>query len=73
VARQADDEELEILRELLNEQRERMASGQLDIEPLIGTTETMYRQLTGRNPRDFAPWIVVCRAILNLDETITKE
>ena len=28
---------------------------------------------TGTDPRQFAPWVIVSRAVLNLDETITRE
>lgn len=73
VAREADDQELAVLQELLQQQRERVASGQVRVDSLVGTSEATFRQLTGQSPGDFAPWIVVCRALLNLDETITKE
>ncbi|MCR9291581.1 MAG: PSD1 and planctomycete cytochrome C domain-containing protein [bacterium] len=72
-SRWASAEELEILQQLLQTQREHLANSQVDVEGLVGTSESVYRQLTGKAAREFAPWILVCRVLLNLDETITKE
>ena len=73
VSRSAADEELEILQTLLEQQRQRISAGEINVEKLVGVSPNTYQQLTGRSADEFAPWIVVCRAILNLDETITKQ
>ncbi|MEZ6132970.1 MAG: PSD1 and planctomycete cytochrome C domain-containing protein [Planctomycetaceae bacterium] len=73
VSRRATPDELAILSSLLEQQRRRIESRQVDVQPLAGTSSALFQQLTGRTAEDFAPWVVVCRAILNLDETITKE
>ena len=73
VSRSATPAELTILQTLLNQQRERIAANEIDVEKLIGTSPGPGQQLNGRSAKEFAPWIVVCRAILNLDETITKQ
>ena len=62
-----------ILQTLLDQQRQRISSGEIDVEKLIGVSPNKYQQLTGLSANEYAPWIVVCRAILNLDETITKQ
>jgi hypothetical protein len=72
VSRPADGEERAILKELLDQQRQRIAAGDVDLQSLVGATPALYQQLTGRQAAEFAPWVVVCRAVLNLDETITK-
>ena len=72
VSRAGEADERTILKELLDQQRERIAAGEVELEPLVGTQPTLYRQFTGQQATEFAPWVVVCRAILNLDETITK-
>ncbi len=73
VSRSATAGELKILNHLLNQQRQRIQAGEVELEKLNGTSNSLYQQLTGRSAREFAPWVVVCRAILNLDETITKQ
>ncbi|MCP4510574.1 MAG: DUF1553 domain-containing protein, partial [Fuerstiella sp.] len=73
VSRTAVPDELQILQTLLDQQRERISAGEIDVEKLVGVATNTYQQLTGRSAKEFAPWIVVCRAILNLDETITKQ
>ncbi len=73
VSRTPTIEELAVLRTLLEQQRQRINVGEVDVENLVGTTPSLYQQLTGQRADDFVPWIVVCRAILNLDETITKQ
>ncbi len=72
VSRAGEADERTILKELLDQQRERIAAGEVELEQLVGTQPSLYRQFTGQQATEFAPWVVVCRAILNLDETITK-
>ncbi|MEO2018236.1 MAG: PSD1 and planctomycete cytochrome C domain-containing protein [Fuerstiella sp.] len=73
VSRSPAPSELVILQKLLDQQRVRIQADEIDVEQLIGASPNLYQQLTGRSADEFAPWIVVCRAILNLDETITKQ
>jgi hypothetical protein len=65
--------ELEILSTLLDQQRVRLAAGELDADSMVGVSPNVMKQLTGQDPEDFAPWLVVCRVLLNLDETITRQ
>jgi hypothetical protein len=73
VSRSATPSEVGILQTLLVQQRLRISAGEIDVEKLVGVSPNTYQQLTGRSADEYAPWIVVCRAILNLDETITKQ
>jgi hypothetical protein len=72
VSRVPDDEELAILQRLLDQQRERIADDEVGVDEIVGVRTNLYRQLTGMDAEELAPWIVVSRALLNLDETITK-
>lgn len=72
VSRSATPQELTILQRLLDQQRDRIHREEIVVDELIGKS-TSDQQLTGVSPKELAPWIVVCRAILNLDETITKQ
>ena len=73
VSRRATPGELTILKKLLDQQRERIASGEIDVSKLTGTTPSVDPPRNRRSITEMAPWIVVCRAILNLDETITNQ
>jgi mono/diheme cytochrome c family protein len=66
-------DEVDVLQTLLVQQRDRIANNELDASALIQVSDSRCKQLTGVSGNELAPWIVVCRAILNLDETITKE
>lgn len=61
VSREPDPWEIDVLTALLAKQRDRIAAGELDATKLAGDGDA-----------DLAAWTVVARAILNLDETITK-
>ncbi|MFM7845623.1 MAG: DUF1553 domain-containing protein, partial [Planctomycetota bacterium] len=68
VTRPPTAEELQLVLRFQEQQRQRFASGQLDPAPLAGTG-------AGTGAGDVAvraAWIATARAILNLDETITK-
>jgi hypothetical protein len=65
--------EIEILSSLLEQQRGRLRLGAFDAATMLGVSSGRLKQLTGETAQDFAPWLVVCRALLNLDETITKQ
>lgn len=72
VGRNAEPEELNVLLRLLQQQRLRLSKGELEMEPIMGVESSLYTQLTGQRAQDTVPWVIVCRALLNLDETITK-
>jgi len=73
VSRAATPEELKVLAGLLDQQRNRIEADEINVEALIGASPGLYKLFAGHSADEFAPWIVVCRAILNLDETITKQ
>ena len=64
LTRTPTEPETETLLALLDEQKARFASSELDPHELVGR---------GENAVDRAAWTVVSRVLLNLDETITKE
>ncbi len=72
-ARYPDAQEFDVLSTLLEQQKDRVASGELQPNSLVGLTDSQSLQMTGFTAGEVLPWIVVCRVILNLDETITKE
>ncbi len=72
-ARVPSSAELAILNDLLQQQRERISDSDIDLHALIGIEPELCQQMTGLSASEFAPWMIVCRAMLNLDETITKE
>jgi hypothetical protein len=71
-SRTPDKKEIQVLLTLLEEQRSRLADSTLNAADLAGTSGPVLRQLTGFTMEEVIPWIVVARALLNLDETITK-
>lgn len=71
--RTPDAVEFKLLTDLLSETRSRMKStSPSQITEMIGVAVDTCRQLTGVDAAEMAAWMTVCRAILNLDETITK-
>jgi hypothetical protein len=69
-------DELLVLEEFLERQRQRFSSGELDPLPLIAgvDSERPPAELpTGVSPAEMATWTALARVILNLDETITRE
>ncbi len=67
-------EELKALRRLLNQQRARIAEGWLNAaEMAVGKSEPVTSLPPGVTPATLAAHTAVARALLNLDETITKE
>ena len=67
-------EELKALRRLLNQQRARIADGWLNAaEMAVGKSEAVTGLPPGVTPATLAAHTAVARALLNLDETITKE
>ncbi|PHQ33103.1 PSD1 and planctomycete cytochrome C domain-containing protein [Rhodopirellula bahusiensis] len=71
-SRVPDAEEVAVLKRMLQQQREHIAEGKLNLQELLGVSEQSCRQLTGFEAEDLAAWMTVSRTILNLDETITK-
>lgn len=72
-SRHPDPTELTVLTDLLDRQREQVAEWPSErLENLLGVPLSEFRQLTGAEPTELASWMIVCRTILNLDETITK-
>lgn len=63
LSRKPTDDEIAILTKLLMEQRQRLGKKELDAAAIAGVENASAEQ---------AAWTVVARAILNLDETITK-
>lgn len=71
-SRVPEDEEVQILLRMLQEQREHIADGNLNLQELLGVPEGLCHQLTGFEATELAAWMTVSRTVLNLDETITK-
>lgn len=73
VGRTPDESELEVLRELLVGQRERLAAGELNAQEILGgETVPLAGVPAEADPRSLAAWTLVSRVLLNLDETITR-
>lgn len=64
LARAPESEEVAAIRAYYQEQRARLESGALDARKIIGDSETAI---------ELAAWTLVSRAVLNLDEWLTKE
>ncbi|MGB7327798.1 MAG: PSD1 and planctomycete cytochrome C domain-containing protein [Rubripirellula sp.] len=72
-SRLPDATEMQLLVDLLSDQRSALETRDDEqIGELIGVDPQLCRQLTGYHASELAAWIVLTRAILNLDETITK-
>ena len=63
LCREFDAEEAQALLDYLALQRERLASGALDAGKLVGG---------GADAAERAAWMLVARAVMNLDEAIVK-
>ena len=72
VVRVPEAAELVILKELLDQQRDRLERGELSAKDLISAEPQLVKQLTGIDANELAAWIVIARTLLNLDEAITK-
>jgi hypothetical protein len=74
LARRPSAAERSVLLDLLERQAEHYAAAKLDPWDLAAPDETTRPALPeGMSPARLAAWTVVARALLNLDETITKE
>jgi hypothetical protein len=72
VGRRPSATEVAVLARLLEQQRTRVERGELDVESLLGASASVVQRLSGTTAETLAPWFVVARALLNLDETLTK-
>ncbi|MGD9723891.1 MAG: PSD1 and planctomycete cytochrome C domain-containing protein [Pirellulales bacterium] len=74
VSRQPTAEEQQVLLQLLDSERKRIAEGWTDARQIVsGQSEVPADLPAGATPAQWAAYTVVARVILNLDETITKE
>lgn len=74
LARKPTQPEAAELLSVLNKQTQRLADGWLSPWDLAGYDSTQRPQLPkSATPVQLAAWTIVCRVLLNLDETITKE
>ncbi len=69
LSREAAPEEVEVLTDLLDAQRKRIAAGELKLDLLV---ESEFCPSEEQRP-EFAAWLIVARTLLNLDETITRQ
>jgi hypothetical protein len=66
-------EELQIVLQLLREQRVRLQNGELKAADIAFNQHTDIAQLpSDATPNEIAAWAIVCRVLLNLDEMLTK-
>ncbi len=71
-SRQPTSTEIERLRRLLEEQKAHFSSSKESTEKLTSIGLSKVRTGKSFNAKDLAAWTMVTRAILNLDETITR-
>ncbi len=77
LSREPKDDELQVLQEFLDKQRQRFASG-ADPWPLVAADDKDKESLKSRlpegtSPAELAAWTALARVVINLDETISKE
>jgi hypothetical protein len=74
LSRSFADEEAEMLLGYLARQRQRMAAGELDAAALLGLEagEEILETEAAEVMREQAAWMLVARAVMNLDEAIVK-
>ena len=77
VSRNPDAEELATLQHLLDRQRARLSSGEVNAALIVGAGGDASGDASGDSDSaaigERAAWMLVARVLLNLDETITKE
>jgi hypothetical protein len=78
VSRDPREDELNLLRRFLVQQRERFTREGANPWPLVADDDKAKQRIAGelangRTAADLAAWTAVARVMLNLDETITKE
>ncbi|MFN0124722.1 MAG: DUF1553 domain-containing protein, partial [Blastocatellia bacterium] len=74
LSRKPSLEEMNVLRDFLRQQTARIAAGELKTNDLLdAATDKPLALPPGVSPQAYAAWTTVARALLNLDEAITKE
>jgi hypothetical protein len=74
LARDPRPEELAVLQDFLDRQKQRFGAEGVDPWPLITDKRPANEKLAGdASAPDLAAWTALARVVLNLDETITKE
>lgn len=69
VTRAPDPDEVAALERFLNKQEQRLNAGELKPDAILSANDPKSEV---KNPAELAAWTLVARAILNLDETITR-
>jgi len=73
VARQPKQAEVAVLTSLLTEERTRLAREPVDVDLLIKDARLPKAMAMPSDKQEWAAWVCVANALLNLDETISKE
>jgi hypothetical protein len=78
LSREPKDEELHVLEEFLDKQKQRFTTGGVDPWLLIAADDKHKEALSSKLPdskgaAELAAWTALARVVMNLDETITKE
>ncbi len=73
VARPPDTGEKAVLQSLLKKQRERLADNRAAASDIVSGQNDPGKLTGDEDVREVAAFTIVCRAIMNLDETITRE
>ncbi|MCC9602367.1 PSD1 and planctomycete cytochrome C domain-containing protein [Stieleria sp. JC731] len=71
LGRAPSEHEQTLLTEFLQQQRERVDAEQLSADDILTAGKLL--DLEGLDRNELATWTLLCRVILNLDETITRE
>ena len=72
VSRSPSASELQLLNQLLQSQRRRLQNGELKASELLGESDDAENSDVDKL-NELAVWMIISRALLNLDETITRE
>jgi hypothetical protein len=67
------ESEKRVLADLLRLEKERFAGDEAAARVAMGETGAQGELLPGASPEAAAAWMAVCRVLLNLDETISRE
>lgn len=72
VSRSPTRRESEVLMTFLEKQRSRISKSELSAGEILDSVAKTV-DVSGEDPNELATWTLLCRVILNLDETITKQ